>query len=334
MALVSGAPDLLEAYTAATTPTLDRVRDTLADYRDAVAAFNAAPDDLGATLTDLSGEPDDTVEQLDVLDRIPAAFAAALREVDAAYDADAQTPGQTLRAQDGHPINRRILAHLVNPGATREEADELAEAFRGYNGTIDSLAERLPLGLAREAHAVLERLNRDDGWRGALGQFGRVGGNTWLALSESSRLTDLRTRYPSTSRVVIQATNHADATADVLRANDPFLPSLGARLPPHLSTAARVGSRAATGVGVAGLAASAVDLGHDLASRDVGGAISNVASFTGGGILLLAFGGPVTMTLGAVLVVGSLIYEANSEEIDAAVVSALDSASADRDDAR
>ncbi len=332
MGLVSGAPDLLDAYTARTVPTLDHVRDALADYRDAVAACNAAPDDLGATVTDLSGEAQDTVEQLDVLDRVPAALAAALRQVDRSYDADAQAPGQTLHAEDGHPINRLILAHLVEPGATDAEADELAASFRHYNGTVDSLAERLPLGLARQAHRVFERLNRDDGWRGSLAQFGRVGGNTWLALSESDRLADLRARYPSTSRVIVQAANAADDAADVLRANDPFLPSLGARLPPQLTGAARLGTKAITGLGVAGLVASAIDFDQDLKNQDVGGAISNAAALTGGGILLLALGGPVTMTLGAVLVVGSLIYEANSAEIDAAVVSALHRSSTDPGD--
>lgn len=70
-------------------------------------------------------------------------------------------------------------------------------------------------------------------------------------------------------------------------------------------------------VGVAGLAFTGADLVQDVKAHDVGGAVSSGASFAGGLLLMGVVGGPITITAGAVLVVGSLIYEANREEIDA-----------------
>jgi len=318
MGQVSGAPERLEGYTADTAPTLQRAREALDDYRTAIHAYDTAPNDLGTRLGDRAGQAVDTIDQLEVLDRIPAAFAAALREIDHSYQ-----PGGVLHADDGHGINRRILAHLVQPGATPEQADRTAAAFDRYDGTLDSLAEHLPPGLARDAHAVFQQLNRHDGWRGSLAQFARVTGNTWLALSESRRLSHLRTRYPATSRVVTQATHAATTATDTLRTNRPFLPHLGAHLPPHLAPAAQVAARGTKLLGSIGLVASGADLVYDLGNRDAGGVLSNLASVGGSGILLAGVGGPVAMTAAAVLVVGSLIYEANKQDIDQAVIDAL-----------
>jgi hypothetical protein len=323
MGEVRGVPDLLDGYTADTVPTLSPVRDALERYRAAVSAFNAAePNDLGTTLSDLSGEIEHTVDQLDVLDRIPAAFAAALRQLDASYNPFSPIEGATLRAEDGHSLNNLILAYLIQPGATDAEADQIAEALRRYNGSLDSLEESLPEGLAGDAYAVVQTLNRYEGWSGALGKFGRVGGNAALAAYESTRLTDLRARYPASSRVVVQASRSADAADAVLQTNRPFLPSLGVHAPAGVATAARVGTRA---VGVAGMGLNVVDAVYDAQNEDWRGVASNAVAFTGSWVLMASIGGPVTMTVAAVAVVGSLIYEANREEIHRMADAAADS---------
>lgn len=84
MAQVRGDPDRLEEYTEATRPTLERTREALDAYRRAIVAFNAAwPNDLGTTLSDRSPEIEATLVELHALDETPAAFGAALRELDA-----------------------------------------------------------------------------------------------------------------------------------------------------------------------------------------------------------------------------------------------------------
>jgi len=79
---ISGDPDRLAAYTAATLPQVNALRVLVGEYADAVAACNAAPDDLGSTVPDRSGAIDAALDDLHDLDRLPGAFGEALRVVD------------------------------------------------------------------------------------------------------------------------------------------------------------------------------------------------------------------------------------------------------------
>lgn len=80
---VRGDPDLLEAYSQDALPQVEALQDLAAEYAVAVASFNAAlPNDLGTSIPGRSAALDSTLEALHRLDRLPAAFAEALRTLD------------------------------------------------------------------------------------------------------------------------------------------------------------------------------------------------------------------------------------------------------------
>lgn len=319
---VQGVPELLDAYSDDTLPVLDRVRSALGDYREAVAVFNAAePNDLGVRVADGSVDLLGVVDAIEVLDRIPAAFAAALRELDAGYDPAALGPALALHAEADGQLRRLLLTGVAGRWASGAERARVAGVLRRWDGTPD-------------APAPLVAATRAEDWRGAVNQFGRHLGNGVLTGVDSRRLADLRVRYPVShawltpsgfhanelaraagthNRVVLQAARSADEAATALRANAPLLPGLGVHVPSGLL---RAGKAAGVTVGAVGMVVSAVDAAQDYNDQDWAGVTSNVASLTGSGLLFLS-GGPITMTAGAVLVVGSLVYEANREEIDA-----------------
>lgn len=312
MVEVRGVPELLDEYTERTLPAVERVLDALGRYRAAVAAYNAAArNDLGSRLEDLSDDLIDTLRRLGVLDRVPTAFAAALRELDASYDPGAAGPALSLSAPSGDRLRERIL-------------DEFAGQDTEYAGTL------LDPGQA-SFRDDLQVATRAEDLRGSLAQFGRVGGNALLARDEGERLAALRARYPHTrawldandlpaqlrlrtggayNRVVVQAARSADDAAGALRTNRPLLPSLGV---PGSAQLARLRGATYTGLGAAGMGLSFLDGISDFRDEDWGGVTSNATSIVGSA-LLMASGGPITMTVGAVLVVGSLIYE-NREEL-------------------
>lgn len=323
MEQVRGVPELLDAYSHHTLPVLERVREVLDRYAEAVAAFNAAdPNDLGTTFVDRSADLLGTIDALELLDRIPAAFAAALRDLDAGYDPAAFAPGAVLHADADARLRRLILAGVAGAGASGAERARISRVLRHFDAMPDAPAS--------VAFAV-----RHEDWRSAVNQFGRHAGNGLMSGHESRRLAALRARYPVSrpwidaarirpevlartggirNRAVLQAAMSADDAAAALGGNTALLPSLGVRIPPKLLVAGRAASRTLGGVG---FAVTAVDFGQDVYEGDVGGSISSGAALLGSGMLLGVVGGPVTITAGAVLVVGSLIYEANREEIDA-----------------
>jgi len=111
--LISADPARLEAYTEATVPAIARALAAVEAYREALAAFNAAePNDLDSRLVDRSGALDATLQGLALLDELPAAFAAALRQLDTAYD-PAGPGAQVLTADDPLALYGAAAAHLV-----------------------------------------------------------------------------------------------------------------------------------------------------------------------------------------------------------------------------
>lgn len=80
--VVSGDPAVLDAAGVEMQAAVRRVAGPLHGYRRALAAFNAAPNDLGVTLRDGGVEVDGALEGLARLDRVPREFGEALLAVD------------------------------------------------------------------------------------------------------------------------------------------------------------------------------------------------------------------------------------------------------------
>lgn len=111
--LIRADPARLEAYSEDTAPALARACDAVEAYREALTAFNAAePNDLGSHLTDRSATIIAALQGLAALDELPAAFAAALRQLDTAYD-PAAPRAQVLTAEDPLAFYGAAAAHLL-----------------------------------------------------------------------------------------------------------------------------------------------------------------------------------------------------------------------------
>ncbi len=133
----------------------------------------------------------------------------------------------------------------------------------------------------------------------------------WPGLTRRER-GRLRAKHNQAIRGELRAQGaRLDAADDALRANRPIFgfsqrfPSLGRIL--H-SKAARGAGKA---LAAAGIVVSGFDFVQDVTRGDVGGAVSNAFNIAGGVLLLTA--GPVGLTIGAVFVAGSLIYEFRDE---------------------
>jgi hypothetical protein len=126
---VRGQPEALEAYTAATLATHPAVLDALDRYRHAVTAFDAAdPNELGTSLDDHSAAIESTLDRLAELDRIPAAFAGALRASDEATSLR-YGGNLALSVPDGARFRADLQARLEHPDATDEELAEVSDAI-------------------------------------------------------------------------------------------------------------------------------------------------------------------------------------------------------------
>lgn len=83
MTTVTGDPTSLEGYTADTALLVASMRDAVAGCQEAISRFNSAgPNHLGTTIPDLTPLIDADLDLLAQIDRAPAAFAFALRNLD------------------------------------------------------------------------------------------------------------------------------------------------------------------------------------------------------------------------------------------------------------
>lgn len=145
MAVIRGHPERLEDYTGRTRARVAQSHLPLGDYQQALTAFNAAPNDLGGGLPDRAGVIGAHLDALSRLDRQPAAFAWALRELDAGwgyprYDGTLATSFTDLfdalaaaRADDplasDAAVTRRALRSLADRYARRLDALAVEEAY-------------------------------------------------------------------------------------------------------------------------------------------------------------------------------------------------------------
>lgn len=157
--VIQAHPGRLEDYTARTAPTIQPALDAIDGYRRALARFEAAPNELGAPdLHDHSGELTRIVEELSVLDELPAVFAEALRVLDEGVD---PTTG-TLSTADVNRFNALVAVRVADPDATTDEVVEQADALlaaaeSGDSDALDRLREAG--GAALIAVRVLDQLN-------------------------------------------------------------------------------------------------------------------------------------------------------------------------------
>jgi hypothetical protein len=84
--VVGGDPDLLEAYSDEVLALFTTVEEALTAYRDAVAAFTAAPSEMDVSVTDRSLDVEQGLSDLEEADRIPGAFGELLRDFDGRWE--------------------------------------------------------------------------------------------------------------------------------------------------------------------------------------------------------------------------------------------------------
>ena len=118
MSRVLGDPDALEAYTAEVRQSVDDASSAVDGYSTAVASFNSAsPNDLGTSITNLAVVIEADLDHLAELDRAPAAFAFALRNID-----HLDTGGWNwVRVTDLERFDALATAWLNNPDASEQD---------------------------------------------------------------------------------------------------------------------------------------------------------------------------------------------------------------------
>lgn len=88
MSVVRGDPERLEAYSERTVARVAASRGPLADYEQALLAYNAADNDLGHGLGNRAPQAGGVLDRLRELDQQLAAFAWALRQLDSGFGLD------------------------------------------------------------------------------------------------------------------------------------------------------------------------------------------------------------------------------------------------------
>ncbi len=324
--------DLFRTKAAQIPPHLDTAHTAFAQVAGALGSFAQALADARRQMNGVRADAEQTFGLL-------AGARADLAQPTAALSMDEEhtrsLDGRVRRLQGAW--DDQLTAAAGIRARLREAARQTGVAIRAASRTSptaspDSLPDHLEqhsVQKARTAVLALQLLTMSEDARGAVTQLARTAGNAFLALRETLRLSRLRRSLTTASdfldsrrlprhirRQMMRARNRQIANAIVgtrraaqdtvhgLRTNRPLV-NLAGRVPPGAMSAARAAGKA---LGPAGVVLSTVDLGYDVRNGDWGGVGSNAAAITGS-VILMAAGGPVTLTAGAVLVAGSLIYE-------------------------
>jgi hypothetical protein len=189
--------DLLDTFTETTLASLPAAAAAADDYRVALNAVRDAPSDLPIDLDDHAGEADELLATLEVVDRLPSAFAFALRVLDARpFEVRRALPRVHVTVED-ETLTTVAHARVAHPTATASEVLQAAvtgapppledtehpleEVVRWTNVALtagDQYVERRHADLSKRQHADLaKRLGRASGYVGA----GLLGLEQWLA---------------------------------------------------------------------------------------------------------------------------------------------------------
>lgn len=122
---IRGEPERLEAYTENTHASLPPAREAVQAYAATVAAFNAAgPNGLGSSVDDLGPSLQAELDLLEALDAAPAAFAFALRHLDAL--APSEDPWAWMVVGDLEWFEALVIARLELPHAGDDQVVDAA----------------------------------------------------------------------------------------------------------------------------------------------------------------------------------------------------------------
>jgi hypothetical protein len=145
---IKGDPDRLEQYTSMTLPTLAPAQADAADYGTLVAALNNAPSSMSFWVGNYSGWIGSELSAIERVDRRPAAFGFALRQLDR-FVADMPRDRRWLHTSDVELFDALVDARLAHP--TDPDADIYRLALDALTGT--------PQELAGQVSSVLDQLN-------------------------------------------------------------------------------------------------------------------------------------------------------------------------------
>jgi hypothetical protein len=310
---IAGDPARLEDYTLTTRPTIQPAIDASESYSNALLAYQQAPNDLpGRCYADLGLTIGDELTRLAGLDELPAAFAAALRALDARPG-----PDGALEVTGGDGFDAAVQAALddplADPATLRAAADDadgnplwrvLFDAYDHPTGAYGSVLNLVNLGVWGRANARLEHVSRmaNISHRDLL----------WTGNNRAVRRAQARNLRRSYGRQLPGARSAFDAADEALRTgrgpHTRWLDGLNQRSPGTM----RVARVAGRGLGVAGVGLQAADAYNDIQDGeyvDAGFAIAG----GGGALVLMAATGPVGIGVGSALVVGSLAWEYRDE---------------------
>ena len=145
---ITGDPDRLEQYTSMTLPALAPARTDAVDCGSLLAALRNAPSSISFWVADYSGWIGNELSAIERVDRRPAAFGFALRQLDH-FVVDMPRDRTWLGTSDVELFNALVDARLAHP--TDPDADVYKLALDALTGT--------PQELAGQVESVLEQIN-------------------------------------------------------------------------------------------------------------------------------------------------------------------------------
>jgi hypothetical protein len=245
-----GEVDLLETFTETTLAALSGVGEAIDRYRAARHAALQAPSDLTIDLDDRSHEADDLLATLTVVDRLPAAFADALRILDTGNAELHRALPQLRSTADGHTLAALAYGRVAYPAAS--DAELLTAAITGV----------APSALDRADHHLLD----DVPW------WGRA-----ASAADGIRLPDPGAA-PRWARFARPVKGVAGPAGYGLAGLEQWLADAGEH---NLTTGHRL-ARGATAAGVDGLAAAGVGAAGAAAGLVVGGPVGALGGAVAG----------------------------------------------------
>lgn len=314
---ITADPGRLTAFSAVTRRTIAPALDATADHSAAIRAYQSAPNDLSTRcFVDHGGTVEALLTDLATFDELPEAFARALNALDGRMG-----PALALSADVPVGFVGAVDAALLDPSATADELRRAAadgadgdtpvwklvwNAYDHPNGAYGSVVSLVNVGRWGRATSRLQHVE-------AMATTSHLD-LRWTGLNRAGRRAMARQLVRQGRRALPGARAAAAAADDAMRAGRGPLAGLASRVPPRVASTAGALARP---LGFAGVGIGAWETyGHIDDGQWVDAGFSG-AGMVGGGLLLVA-GGPVTLTVGGVLVLGSLGYEYREEIADGA----------------
>lgn len=299
MSEIRGRPDDLRHYTDVMVPFVRRVLGEVEDYDLALRAYESAASDRRTDVTSCAAGVRDTLGAVELVDEVPGAFGRALQALDEGSAQDG-----VAGVSDEAAFEAAVSAALDDPELEGEGLRDAIDRARS-DPAWESFASEFVVRGSQVTTGV------DAG-----SQIWKIGsyGINWLDLVRTESLFDnvSRSGMVHRGRQLMTITDALDDAADATYASRLSVATKPTLVDDLLGAAPGAGgglAKAGKALGWGGVGLGLLDARRDIADGHVTDGTIGMAGAGASAILLLGFGGPVTLGVAATVAVGSVIYE-------------------------